>query len=204
MSELDKYDLKTGDLILFNYIGKGLMGWFTKLIKVCTDSQYSHIAMVLKDPSFIHPSLKGLYVWESSYNGTPDPQDNRVKLGVQITPLSQLLDSTNEYAFLRRIHCPDTCLTNDNLEKIHNVVYNKPYDFLPQHLIDAWIQKDPRPQRINRFFCSALVGYIYSHCGIIDKFTDWSILRPSDFSLETENIKFCDGCYLDSSETRIN
>ena len=58
------------------------------------DCNYSHVAMILKDPYFINPALKGLYVWESSFNGTPDPQDNKIKLGVQITPLHELI---NEY-----------------------------------------------------------------------------------------------------------
>ena len=39
--------------------------------------------MVLKDPSFLHPTLKGLYVWESSWEGKADPQDGKIKLGVQ-------------------------------------------------------------------------------------------------------------------------
>ncbi len=57
-------NLKTGDLLLCNYQGKhGCFKCFTSLIKCCTESNYSHIAMVLKDPGFINPTLKGLYVW---------------------------------------------------------------------------------------------------------------------------------------------
>ena len=59
--------LKTGDLLLFNYQSQGAMGWFTKMIKWGSHSNYTHTAMVLKDPTFIHPSLKGTYVWESSW-----------------------------------------------------------------------------------------------------------------------------------------
>ena len=54
--------LKTGDLLLFNYQAHGPMGWFTKMIKWGSHSDYTHTAMVLKDPTFIHPSLKGTYV----------------------------------------------------------------------------------------------------------------------------------------------
>ena len=28
---------------------------------------YSHIAMVLKDPTFLDKKLEGLYIWESSW-----------------------------------------------------------------------------------------------------------------------------------------
>ena len=49
--------------------------------------------MVLKDPAFIHPNLKGYYgIWESGREGKPDPQDNKIKLGVQITPFHQIYE----------------------------------------------------------------------------------------------------------------
>ena len=88
-------NLKTGDLLLFNNTGGGFFGAFTSMIKWGTHSNYSHIAMVLKDPTFIHPHLKGTYIWESSWEGTPDPQDGEKKLGVQITPIGEILDEYN-------------------------------------------------------------------------------------------------------------
>ena len=94
-------DLKTGDLLLFNNHSGGLFGTFTNLIKWGTHSNYTHVALVLKDPTFIHPSLKGLYVWESTYNGCPDPQDGKIKLGVQITPLLECLNFEKRSVFLR-------------------------------------------------------------------------------------------------------
>ena len=96
---MNKYDLQTGDILLFdNTENGGFINGLSKLIKWGTHSNYTHVAMVLKDPSFIHPTLKGLYVWESSYEGKPDPQDGKIKLGVQITPLVELLeDYVNEF-----------------------------------------------------------------------------------------------------------
>ena len=41
-------------------------------------------------------------------------------------------------------------------------------------------------------FGSALVGYIYTKCGILKSDTDLSILRPSDFSIMSEHLKFKD------------
>ena len=64
---MNKYDLKTGDILLFDFNEKGLIGIFNNLIKKFTKSSFSHVAVVLKDPEFIHPSLKGLYIWESSW-----------------------------------------------------------------------------------------------------------------------------------------
>ena len=48
--------------------------------------------MVLKDPEFIHPYLKGYYVWESNFEDSKDPQDGKIKFGVQITPLNEIFD----------------------------------------------------------------------------------------------------------------
>ena len=102
---MSRFDLDTGDLLLFDYHGGGFFGVFTGLIKYFTKSKYSHIAMVLKDPDFLHPSLKGYYVWESSWEGKPDPQDGKIKLGVQITPLNEILKlySNTGNVFLRKL-----------------------------------------------------------------------------------------------------
>jgi len=40
-------------LLLFDSHSSGLFGAFTSMIKWGTHSNYSHIAMILKDPSFI-------------------------------------------------------------------------------------------------------------------------------------------------------
>ena len=67
---MDKYNLKTGDLILFDNGGCNI---FSSLIKYFTSSEITHIGMILKDPIFINSSLKGIYVWESNWEGEPDP-----------------------------------------------------------------------------------------------------------------------------------
>ena len=197
-------DLKTGDLLLFNDHGGGLFGTFTSLIKFGTHSNYSHIAMVLKDPSFIHPCLKGTFVWESSWEGKPDPQDGKVKLGVQITPLKEVIDAYGgKGIFVRKVECDNSFFSPEKLEEVHKIVYNKPYDIVPTDWVGALFRKDAKPQKTDRFWCSALVGYIYTKCGLLDEKTDWSILRPSDFSLAGECLSFTDNVKLDNSESKL-
>lgn len=182
---MSQYNLKTGDILLFDYNESGIIGLFNKAIKYFTKSPYSHVAVVLKDPSFIHPSLKGYYIWESSWEGTPDPQDNKIKLGVQITPLDEVMNNcknTNSSVFLRRVNCPIGTFNKNVLSKIHEVVYDKPYDIVPEDWINAINRSDNHPQKTDRFWCSALVGYIYTKCNLLVKNTDWSELRPADFS----------------------
>jgi len=195
-------NFKTGDLLLFNNHSKDYLGWFTDLIKWGTHSNYTHVAMILKDPTFIHPSLKGLYVWESTYNGYPDPQDGKIKLGVQITPLLECLNIEDRYVYVRTLQCPKNTFNDKILTEIHNTVYDKPYDIVPSDWIQALFKVDTNPQKTSRFWCSALIGYIYTKCGILNKNTDWSILRPSDFSLDGENLNFNLGFSLNNFEKK--
>jgi hypothetical protein len=203
--------LKTGDLLLFNNKSSGFFGFFTSLIKWGTHSNYSHVAMILKDPYFINPALKGLYVWESSFNGTPDPQDNKIKLGVQITPLHELINEyqkTGGSIFIRKVKSKCELSTNDIfndniLRIIHNTVYDKPYDIVPKDWIEAFFKYDDTPQKTSRFWCSALVGFIYTRIGILNETTDWSVLTPNDFSLSGDSLNFTKIAELEKSEIKL-
>ena len=61
------------------------------------------------------------------------------------------------------------------------------------------------PQKTGRFFCSVLVGYVYTKLGILEPNTDWSILRPSDFAIEDENqhINYINGFTLDDKQIEM-
>lgn len=191
--------LKTGDLLFFHYERRNCLGWFSQAIEYFTNSKWSHIAMVLKNPTFLEKKLNGIYIWESSWNGTPDPQDGKIKLGVQITPIQELFneyENTNGYIYVRQIDCNPKLFCDYNLKRIHNVVYDKPYDIVPSDWIEAIFRKDSDPKKTGRFWCSALVGYIYNTCGLIQKTTDWSVLRPSDFSSEQQTVEFVGHAHL--------
>ena len=181
-------ELKTGDIILFDYEGHSIL---SSLIKRFTKSNFTHVGMILKDPKFIHPSLKGYYIWESGKEDEPDPQDNKKKLGVQITPFLELYNkykNTGGKIYIRKIK-DNTMFTDEKLKEIHHIVYDKPYDIVPLDWIEGYLQKDPNPQKTNRFWCSALIGYIYTKLGILNENTDWSILRPCAFSQDSQ-LKF--------------
>ena len=202
-------ELKTGDLILFHSDEKGPLGILNYIIEFFTHSQFNHIGMILKNPTYIKPQLEGIFVWESSVEPKPDPQDNKYKLGVQITPLDEILKSNKGNAYLRKIKCSNelynSTFTEENIKNIHKMVYDKPYDINPRDWIEALFRKDNHPQKTDRFWCSALVGYIYTKLGILKNTTDWSILRPSDFSIESHDkyINFNDGFELDDKQVKI-
>ena len=197
-------NFKTGDLIFFTGHKTGWLQYFSDLIQYSTHSNYSHVGMIIKDPSFIDPNLKGTYVWESGWEGEYDPQDGKIKLGVQITPIHEMLSNfEGSKVIVRKLNCDSNVFSDDNLKIVHSTVYNKPYDVIPKDWILAFFRKDKEPQKTDRFWCSALVGYIYTKCGILKSDTDWSILRPSDFSLDGENLNFNENCSLNNSEIRI-
>jgi hypothetical protein len=203
-------ELKTGDLILFGGKRKykSWLSYLSSFVKYTTSSFITHVGVILKDPTFLNKALKGTYVWESGWEGTPDPQDGKIKLGVQITPLEDIIKSSNELnisLLVRRInYSGDSPFNDTNLKEIHNVVYDKPYDIVPKDWIEALLRKDSYPQKIDRFWCSALVGYIYTKTGILKSDTDWSILRPSDFSLESEFLTINNEFSFEAYETKIN
>nr|QFG74432.1 MAG: hypothetical protein [Megaviridae environmental sample] len=209
-------DLKTGDLILFDSRKSCPLNWLDRGIRFFTNSNYNHIGLVLKDPFFLAKKhncgtelFEGLFIWESSFEASPDPQDGKVKLGVQITKLDQALKNNGGTAFIRRLKCTDEqykeTFTEEALCQIHNLVYDKPYDINPLDWIKALFRLNFSPQKDDTYWCSALVGVIYSRLGIIDSNLDWSIMRPSDFSLEDkeQHLSFRQGFKLDDHQTHI-
>ena len=103
----------------------------------------------------------------------------------------------------RKINCNNNLFNDKVLKSINDVVHNKPYDIIPKDWLNALLRKDNNPQKTDRFWCSALIGYIYTKVGILHESTDWSILRPSDFALNSENLSFNNGCNLSNDEFLI-
>jgi hypothetical protein len=184
-------NLKTGDIILcddLEYKNWGLLSWF---IKFMSKSDFSHIGMIVKDPDFIDPPLKGTYIWMSGTSNVPDSEDNTMKFGVQFVPYDEYVTTYGGKLYIRKLHCwkYDELFTTERLKKIHQVVYDKPYDLVITDWIEAYCKKDPNPQKTNRFVCSAFIGYIYTQLTLLPQDTDWSILYPSYFSSENTQLR---------------
>ena len=116
MSDFDN-NTETGDILLFKGKPKNMIGILDRIIRYFTKSEYIHIAMILKDPTYM--GLKGIYVWESSWEGLPDPQDNKTKLGVQITPIKEILDNYRNMnegeVYYRKINCNPELFSIDKI-----------------------------------------------------------------------------------------
>ena len=201
---MDINNLETGDIILVTDNCKGIFNSFLNMIKYFTHSNYTHIVFVVKDPAFLEKPLKGIFVWESGYEGTPDPQDNKIKLGVQLVEINQFKNNYESAKFVVRKLQDNTNFTNEKLKEIHNKVYKKPYDINILDWIFAFFRKDLNPQKTSRFWCSAFVGYIFTKCNILKEDSDWSILTPNDFSLSGENLDYNGDNKLKENETKLN
>jgi signal peptidase I len=194
--------LKTGDLILcddLEYKDLGIFSWF---IKFMSRSDFSHIGMVVKDPEFTDPPLKGTYVWMSGSSNLPDSEDNKIKFGVQFVPYDEYVKTYGGKLYIRKLECwkYHELFTTERLKKIHKVVYDKPYDLVITDWIELYCKKDPNPQKTNRFVCSAFIGYIYTQLTLLPEDTDWSILYPGYFSSENPNLKLLHSSVLTPEE----
>jgi hypothetical protein len=183
-------DLQTGDIILISNYEKGIFNLFLDMIRYGSHSDYVHTGIIVKDPEFTKTPMRGTFLWESSYEGTPDPQDGEVKLGVQLTHIEDVLKNyDNAKLYVRKFNNYEQ-FTTENLRMVHEVVYDKPYDINPKDWISALFRRNSDPQQTNSFWCSAFVAYVLTQIGILDKDTDWTILRPCDLALDGENLNW--------------
>lgn len=184
-------DLSTGDILLFENSThdtwyESLYAW---LIKKFTSSTYTHAAMVLKDPVWIKPELKGLYIYESGLEPTPDAEDGVKKFGVQLTPIDVALETGSPNVYVRRLLKGNECVTRDRLQEIHRITHNTLYDFFPIDLLNAAFhrQPDPRYQHTYAMFCSALVGFMCIKLKLMEEDVDFSEILPQDLSCHSTN-----------------
>ena len=194
--------LNTGDLILCDDLEYKDWGLFSWLIKFATKSDFSHVAMIVKDPDFTAPPMKGTYVWMSGTSNVPDPEDNKKKFAVQFVPFDEYVRTYGGKLYVRRLQCWKhyELFTKENLKKIHDVVYDKPYDVVITDWIEAYCKKDPRPQKTNRFVCSAFIGYVYTQLTLLPEDTDWDVLYPGYFSSENQRLSLLHDAHLSPEE----
>jgi len=185
--------LETGDIILFR--GNS---WISYLLEWIGRSRYSHVGMIIKNPSFIDDSLPdGLYLLESGWNSIPDSEDHVVKSGVQLHRLSDILQTCQPGSvYVRRVFCPRNHTFYEKLDTIHQTIHNRPYDMnlwdwicAAYHLdIDGSIAPSSSATT-SKFWCSALVAYVFDKLELIEP-VNWSAVAPRDFSLWSTRIQF--------------
>ena len=169
--------LETGDLMLFTKNRTPSVWWILdKTIEYFTHSPYVHVGMVLVDPPFSVSS--GTYLWESGYESCVNPETGKQNLGVRLTPMSVVLN-THQNIYVRKCTIR---ISDAKLKKIHSDVFLKPYDMCLSDWLLATLRLDIKPQKTDKFWCSAFVSYVLTQLGWFPEKTDWSIVRPCDLS----------------------
>jgi hypothetical protein len=199
ISKINKIELDTGDLILLS-----TRKWYSDIIEIGDDCKYSHCGIVLSNPTYIDSSLSsGLYFLESGIEPFPDATDHKYHFGVQIVPLQDVI---NEYVihkegtiYHRKLNCIRDKEFERRLCKSYEIVKNKPYNCNPFDWIEALLGIHLFDKKItSRFWCSALVAYIYAQLGLIDEKIDWTLVTPKDWSSSSPNqILFLNGANLE-------
>ena len=214
-------NMNTGDILLFS----GYHSIISSIIKWWTNSYYSHIGIVLKNPYIlnngIYKELRGVYLLESGYETIPDAEDNINKYGVQIVPLKQIIEKYDGAIFWRKLNLDKSTYSretlNFNISKIYSYIKNKPYDLNIVDLLSAninlykptpiklysypifnWCRHDIQKQ--DRLVCSALVAYIYTKLEFLPQITHWTECVPKFFSNENNKLQLLGGVFLENEK----
>ena len=180
---------KTGDILLYH----GTRSYVDKFLECAEPSQYSHASMVIVIPNiaFSDTTLpEGVYVIESTQSVHPDAEDHLKKLGVQMTKIEDVLSERGQTIYHRSLKCERDDIFYIKLRAAHLKVHGLPYDLD----IGDWINAASRSwcgllcccktQKTDKFWCSALVAYLYVQLGFLPKSTPWTDVSPRDLGTE--------------------
>lgn len=190
MSSINKQTLlntcQTGDILL--YSSRSII---SRTIEYLTKSKYSHVSMILRSPTYIDSRLTGLYIVESAKENIPDSLTGKKIMGVQIIPLEDALDYyKNSWVgsiYYRKLDCARTEAFQTTLSTLILNTEGTAYDLCIFDWFRAYFDLEIGNRQITkRFWCSALVAYLYTELGFLDKTLEWSMIEPRQFSA-TEN-----------------
>lgn len=183
--------LETGDILLYD-----TRWWYSRLIQYFSNGPYSHISIILKNPTWLDEKLTDTYyILESGGEKFKDAETGKKICGVQIVPLDKIIDEYKNQGYgklyYRKLKCSiDMQELQKRIKDAYFKVQVKPYDFDVFDWLEAYKEVDKnindktltkKYQRINKFWCSALVSYIYVECELLDKNIPWTVVSPNDF-----------------------
>ena len=212
LPEIHSDDLfQTGDILLFK--GTSIL---SRIIEYVSSSPYSHVGIILRDPWYISPSLKGLYLIESSFDFRKTSDDHRTKFGVMLHSLEKIRQHCKESEisiyYRKLLNFPITPSVEGKISNIYSRCRNIPYDCSPIDWImarkaisnvsvDEFVSRHQlspsNVQKTRSMWCSAFVGYFLTQLGILVSTTPWTILSPKAFSFYTQDLTFEGNIYYD-------
>jgi len=173
-----KFD--TGDLLMFHGAGY----WFSFVVEYMTWSEFSHVGMILKDPTYIDPKLTGYYMLESGTEKFPDAVEHRIHFGVQIVSLEKLFDSYIGRIYHRKLTVsPETRDTfPEILSSVWSTIRDLPYDDRIWDLFRTEFGVNyGNMKRTDTFFCSALQTFLYERFDLFNIPVQWDLITPQNY-----------------------
>lgn len=177
--------LKTGDLILFHGMSAS-----SKLNELLTESEWSHVGMVIRPEDIGIKSSQRLLLWESNtLVNLKDVELNEAKIGPMLVDLQQRLitdlQDKKDNKFRVRFN---TCeVSQDMLEKLKLFIKAVHMDTFPKTDFD--LRKEVFEGVIlhktvdnGDYFCSKLIADTYIHMGLITSKYPSNSYAPKDFS----------------------
>lgn len=198
-------DLDTGDILLYQ-----TSFWYSRLIEYFTKCPYSHISIVLKNPTWLSDELKeDFYLLESGGEVFPDAVSGKYLFGVQIAPLrnvyEQYAHQNYGHLYVRKLEMKEKSMgeLQKSILESYRLIRDKPYDIHPIDWINSYfdlskpLDKIKGEERTDCFWCSALVSFIYCKCGFLDNNIPWTIIAPSDYCYLNHRLNFKNCSLLD-------
>jgi len=185
LSAVHEASLQTGDIILFR--GTSFISY---MLEYFGRSRYSHVGIIVRNPKFINPGIEdGIYVLESILSKEFDVEDNKLKNGITLHRIDDVLKKYSKGSvYVRHVSCQRTEDFYKKFIKVHNQVHEKPYDLnlydwlCAEYNIDCPFPEQDRFKHTNTFWCSALATYVLCEVGVIQNRVNWSLIAPRDFS----------------------
>jgi len=181
---IPNFDLfDTGDILLFS--GNGLFP--SELIEFMTDSDISHVGMVLRNPIIDNQQRTGLYIFESTaFINAPNIENGKYTDGVQINELSQVFSTTDGAIYWRRLRADRNKDFDQVVRGLYKLTYGASYDFDPVDWVKAFFDITyGNEEKEDTFICSALLAFVFDRLGYLLKPVNWTIVRPVDWATVT-------------------
>lgn len=190
--------MQTGDLLIFHGTK-----WYSYILEWFGRSRISHVGIYILDPvSFgwtqpiVIESPTKQYVLHSGYGR--DAEAGGTRFGVHLEPLESVVDTYGtSNVWVRSVNAVRDDGWYKQLLAIHESIHAKPYD---TELVD-WLHAELRvlfpeisveliAHRTDRFWCSAMVTYVYVRLNWIDSRVPWTIVSPFELTEDGVSLKW--------------
>lgn len=171
----------TGDIVLFHGLG-----WENDIIEVVELSQWTHVAMVVREPEIDYP-----LIWESTpLQFIEDKAIHKKKAGARLVSLDERMDVAiakrlcDRFA-VRRLEVVRTEemireLKNFISGKVHHLLYPSYWKMLFEFLRGRLLKEEKA--KTDDVFCAELVAETYKHMGLLPHDVPSNSFLPKDFS----------------------